>query len=505
MAGKHGRGSPILARLCLLIGPALALGIIKPLRWTGIGMAIAMGAMSLLVFIIFRRDMRFSIITALLLANQIALIVSLRDYNNNSAWIHSMDSTASEGFQHVEYKAGDELRSASYPYVSVMVYVPRALEGGKITSSDISKTIDEVLENSSKSLIKEVILYAPEDIALDGGVRYCSSEKMPKYVECTSDQTDTIVFVQAGVTGLAHDWLNGIVREALVRKYSIAIPVVHYSGTTRVQGAVSSSYQITSLNIDKLDESPVLPQLAVFATTKFWLNEVDTNQKLLKDHLALSLSMRTWLCGGQIIVSRLSEVTIGPGYLVTSSQLRQPSLPFNEWLADDISQVNRKCPNDFDWFLTKFRDPLVAANDMAYQSFMLQTSQGCLTHRNGVFRVETNCNPDDKSQRFYWQDKGRILKTIGEDRCLDAASANREGARPVSYWCMIGNDNQHFELEDNRLMWNSYCLAPTPSGDIEFQLCRDDSFGHPIVSQNWVDANKRWENVDSLGAPELFR
>mmetsp|Transcript_22787 Transcript_22787/g.18862 ORF Transcript_22787/g.18862 Transcript_22787/m.18862 type:complete len:175 (-) Transcript_22787:127-651(-) len=159
-----------------------------------------MGTMSLLVFIIFRRDMRFSIITALLLANQIALIVSLRDYNNNSAWIHSMDSTASEGFQHVEYKAGDELRSASYPYVSVMVYVPRALEGGKITSSDISKTIDEVLENSSKSLIKEVILYAPEDIALDGGVgatnpyvRYCSSEKMPKYVECTSDQTDTII------------------------------------------------------------------------------------------------------------------------------------------------------------------------------------------------------------------------------------------------------------------------------------------------------------------------
>lgn len=44
-----------------------------------------------------------------------------------------------------------------------------------------------------------------------------------------------------------------------------------------------------------------MPQLAVFATTKFWLNEVDTNQKLLREHLTLSLSMRTWLCGGQVI------------------------------------------------------------------------------------------------------------------------------------------------------------------------------------------------------------
>lgn len=73
------------------------------------------------------------------------------------------------GYQHVEYKAGDELRSASYPYVSVMVYVPRSLEGsGKIPSSDISRTVDEVLENSSKSLIKEVILYAPENYLLSG-------------------------------------------------------------------------------------------------------------------------------------------------------------------------------------------------------------------------------------------------------------------------------------------------------------------------------------------------
>ncbi|KAF4666222.1 COP9 signalosome complex subunit 5 [Perkinsus olseni] len=512
MAGKHGRGSPLLSRICLLIGPALALGIVRPLRWTGISMAVAMAAMSLVVFLLFRRDMRFSIVTAILLANQIALVVSLRDYKMNSAWIHSMDSQASEGFQHVEYKAGDELRSASYPYVSVIVYVPRTLEGGKIPSSDISRTIDEVLENSSKSLIEEVILYAPEDLPVDGGVagtnsyaRYCSSKEVPKYMECTSEQTDTIIFVQAGVVDLQRDWLNGIAREALVRKNSIAIPVVHYGGTNRVQGAVNNNYQITALNIEKMDESPVMPQLAVFATTKFWLNEMDINQRLLRDHLSLSLSMRTWLCGGQIIVSRLSEATVASGYLVTSSQLRQPSVPFNEWLAEDIAQVNRKCPHDLNWFMSKFRDPLVAANAMAYESFMLQNSQGCLAHRNGVFRVESECKPDDKSQRFYWQDKAKMLRALGEDRCLDAASAQREGARPVSYWCMPGNDNQHFELDGQRLMWNSYCLAPTSSGDVEFQLCRDDSYGKPIVPQNWVDANKRWENVDSLGAPELFR
>ncbi|EER18628.1 hypothetical protein Pmar_PMAR007010, partial [Perkinsus marinus ATCC 50983] len=50
---------------------------------------------------------------------------------------------------------------------------------------------------------------------------------------------------------------------------------------------------------------------------------------------------------------------------------------------------------------------------------------------------------------------------------------------------MAGNDNQHFELEGHRLTWNSYCLAPTPSADLEFQLCRDDSSGNPIDSQNW--------------------
>mmetsp|Transcript_6194 Transcript_6194/g.6128 ORF Transcript_6194/g.6128 Transcript_6194/m.6128 type:complete len:231 (-) Transcript_6194:5-697(-) len=227
MAGKHGRGSPLLTRISLLIGPALALGIVRPLRWTGITMALVMAAMSIMVFLIFRKDMRFSILTAILLANQIALIVSLRDYNMNSAWIHSMDSPASKGFQHVEYKAGDELRSASYPYVSVIVYIPASLEGGKIPSSDISRTVDEVLENSSKSLIKEVILYAPENYLLSGArttnplVRFCSSKDVPKYMECTSEQTDTIIFVQAGVTGLKRDWLNGIAREALVRKYSI--------------------------------------------------------------------------------------------------------------------------------------------------------------------------------------------------------------------------------------------------------------------------------------------
>ncbi|KAF4746900.1 COP9 signalosome complex subunit 5 [Perkinsus olseni] len=474
MAGKHGRGSPLLSRVCLLIGPALALGIVRPLRWTGISMAVAMAAMSLVVFLLFRRDMRFSIVTAILLANQIALV---KDSNMSSI-----------------------RQEMSYARRAIPMY------------HDISRTIDEVLENSSKSLIKEVILYAPEDLPVDGGVagtnsyaRYCSSKEVPKYMECTSEQTDTIIFVQAGVTDLHRDWLNGIAREALVRKNSITIPVVHYGGTNRVQGAVNNNYQITALNSEKMDESPVMPQLAVFATTKLWLNEMDTNQRLLRDHLSLSLSMRTWLCGGQIIVSRLSEATVASGYLVTSSQLRQPSVPFNEWLAEDIAQVNRKCPHDLNWFMSKFRDPLVAANAMAYESFMLQNSQGCLAHRNGVFRVESECKPDDKSQRFYWQDKGKMLRALGEDRCLDAASAQREGARPVSYWCMPGNDNQHFELDGQRLMWNSYCLAPTSSGDVEFQLCRDDSYGNPIVPQNWVDANKRWENVDSLGAPELFR
>lgn len=64
-------------------------------KFLGITMALVMAAMSIMVFLIFRKDMRFSILTAILLANQIALIVSLRDYNMNSAWIHSMDSPAS--------------------------------------------------------------------------------------------------------------------------------------------------------------------------------------------------------------------------------------------------------------------------------------------------------------------------------------------------------------------------------------------------------------------------
>lgn len=179
-------------------------------------------------------------------------------------------------------------------------------------------------------------------------------------------------------------------------------------------------------------------------------------------------------------------MTIAPGYIVTASQSRQPSVPFNEWLADDIAQVNRKCPYDLDWWMSKFRDPLVSANAMAYESFMLQNPRGCLAHRNGVFRLESACNTDDKSRRFYWQDNGRMLKTLADNRCLDAASPRREGARPVSYWCMAGNDNQHFELEGHRLTWNSYCLAPTPSADLEFQLCKDDSSGNPIDSQNWV-------------------
>lgn len=61
----------------------------------GISMALMMAAMSTLVYLFLRKDMMFSIVTAILLANQIALIVSLRDYNMNSAWIHSMDSPAS--------------------------------------------------------------------------------------------------------------------------------------------------------------------------------------------------------------------------------------------------------------------------------------------------------------------------------------------------------------------------------------------------------------------------
>lgn len=186
-------------------------------------------------------------------------------------------------------------------------------------------------------------------------------------------------------------------------------------------------------------------------------------------------------------MSRLSEVTIPQDYIVTASQLRQPSVPFNEWLVDDIAQVNRKCPHDLDWFMSKFRDPLVYANAMAYESFMLQKPEGCLAHRDGVFRVESDCNPNDKAQRFYWQNKGTMLKALAEeDRCLDAASPRQEGARPVSYWCMVGNDNQEFELEGNRIMWKSYCLASTSNGDLEFQLCRDDTSGNPIAAQNWV-------------------
>eukprot|EP00397_Hematodinium_sp_SG-2012_P027076 GEMP01028428.1.p1 GENE.GEMP01028428.1~~GEMP01028428.1.p1 ORF type:complete len:566 (+),score=91.42 GEMP01028428.1:128-1825(+) len=255
---------------------------------------------------------------------------------------------------------------------------------------------------------------------------------------------------------------------------------------------------------DTSDEIPILSG-GVFAITKEWWEESGGYDTGFEQYGMenLEISLRTWLCGGEIHLAKESKIghLFQDAFSYANSELalmtnkvraielwvdeehKEPFYAKHVEFKDmkshlDLSEMEaiKKKLNcqPFSFFVHHFYDVFQMQNLVDLPKFKLKLGEAnCLDIEKQQLQMKP-CITNEK-QEWAWI-FGNGLYNAAEKMCIDAANPGMDGGVPVLFACHKGNLNQQWSLTNGRLQWGSFCLQVRGSeqtGVIEFAQCRE--------------------------------
>jgi len=249
-------------------------------------------------------------------------------------------------------------------------------------------------------------------------------------------------------------------------------------------------------------------------TTKWWheSGEYDYGMNFWGGE-NIEQSIRIWTCGGEIYVARDSKIShvfrSKFPYSINSTEVYINKVRTVETWFDDYKRFfyeaapeakrftkhmgdikdrlelkkSLKC-KPFQWYVDKFHNVFREKHMLPEERFMVKNSvRGlCLEITSDFAHLhEALCDEGSAAQRWTFAEKGKGLRNVAKDRCLDANAGlpEKEGTEVFLYKCYnVNNENQAWSFTGGMLRWQGLCVEPQDGAQAgaNLQLRKCDKF-----------------------------
>ncbi|KAF4655136.1 hypothetical protein FOL47_009563 [Perkinsus chesapeaki] len=223
----------------------------------------------------------------------------------------------------------------------------------------------------------------------------------------------------------------------------------------------------------------------------------------------LEQSIRIWLCGGEIYVARDSRVAhvFRPTfpYKIDNTQVYYNKIRTVEVWFDDYKDYfysadpyakglrekamaggiedrlkfkkDMQC-KPFQYYVDKFRKVFEMKGMLASDAYLIKDDKSELCVSSGGYDgtklVLRKCNEKDEKQR--WNDNpGKAIRNHASESCMDANAgvADKQGMTLITYFCMMNNANQNFQVVNGMIQWQGWCAEaePVEGAELKFTEC----------------------------------
>lgn len=304
-------------------------------------------------------------------------------------------------------------------------------------------------------------------------------------------------------------WLSPILRLINTNYKRIVSPVlVNLNPDTWVNDVTAtSSKMLFDWNFDLQwvddlnDEVPVMSG-GVFAVSKDWWENLGGYDQGFTEYGMenLEMSLRTWLCGGEIMLA--SESLIGHVFkeqfpytvseeALAMNKLRAVELWVDEEHKDPFYENHKEFrdgKNDFDFstvdvikknlacqpfmsFVNRFYDVFQMHRLLPLPVYTISIGKKhCLDHEDGNLEVKA-CTGSERQEWAWIYGNGLYHPTL--KRCIGID--NGKPGMPSLVRCKKGDSKQQWSLRNGHLLWGSWCLEVkgenATSGPVEFRTC----------------------------------
>eukprot|EP00930_Biecheleria_cincta_P053893 TRINITY_DN396_c0_g1_i4.p1 TRINITY_DN396_c0_g1~~TRINITY_DN396_c0_g1_i4.p1 ORF type:complete len:511 (+),score=65.55 TRINITY_DN396_c0_g1_i4:22-1533(+) len=233
----------------------------------------------------------------------------------------------------------------------------------------------------------------------------------------------------------------------------------------------------------------------LFAITRAWWHESGEYDYGMNMWGAENIeqSIRIWLCGGEIMVARDSQVSHvfrrKFPYAINNTEIyinkvRTVEAWFDDYkrnyyavdtaaksfipLMGDISSrlaLKKKLQcKPFSWYVNKFEDVFRSKNMLDREMFLIRDVKSgmCLVPSAGdkSHLREVPCNRESEEQRWVLANSGRNIQNPAVEKCLDADAGQlqRAGSKVLLYPCFATSAMQEWTVRDGQPRWSNICV-----------------------------------------------
>ena len=395
----------------------------------------------------------------------------------------------------------------------------------------LKKTIDSIMNNTPLDVLSEIILVddasePPARMILDELnyplLKVIRNEDRQglirsKTIGSRGSSGEILVFLDAHVRTYP-GWLEPLVKLTSENYRRIAVPMIPVLDETTweqiddfVGMKLIFDWKMDFIwYTDDLDDYVPVMSGGLLAITRRWFQEAGEYDSgmLMWGGENVEQSVKTWLCGGEIILARESRVghvfrAVSP-YVINTTQIhmnkaRAIDVWFDEWagyyyranpfdkerraskeaLASRFAIKDRLGCRPFSTFVDKFKRIFEKYHLLPVEVFAIKhVSTGlCVAlHRNGTFSG-TPCEPDNRSQIFIPEEWKRLRSgkfvddciEVRDDRYLKAnlCSAHEAGQLNLS----LDSDGELRKRPRDGSEGPTICMHMSPQGELSMESC----------------------------------